>query len=234
MHSSIKKVILKLSGEGLSSNNTIIDLEKLQLYSDIILEFISKDICVCIVIGGGNIVRGKSFSKVSDKTIADYAGMLSTYINGLFIKDILANSKVESLLFSDKSIDWIGSSSDIHAAYKAYDSRIPIISAGGIGCTGVSTDTAAALRAIQLDADLIVKFTQVDGVYNKDPNISKDAIRFSSVDLDHAIKEELQIMDLSALALCKSNNKKLFVCKPSLGIVKNILEKDFSKGTIVY
>lgn len=230
-------VVLKFSGEFLRGvGEAIIDKGRLDVCIDIINTFHVAKHNVCVVIGGGNIIRGAG-SYINDKIVADYMGMLATIINGLAINDALKCSTredIKTLLFSNYCMPYFGISSDLAFASSEYKTGSIVISVGGASQPKVTTDTLAALRGIQFDSDIIIKFTNVDGVYSGDPKIDSDVYKFDTITFDDVLKRDLHFADHASIALCKDKNIPIFVCETSVSSANKIILNSFDHGTIVY
>ena len=210
-----KVVLIKLSGEALAGSNA----DKRGL-DDIYIEKICraiKDIHdvgakVAIVCGGGNFMRGGRTSKIMDKEVADYIGMLGTVMNSLALYEAMKRIGCDAYNQSGLAMA-VPMISKLNAmdALEALNSGKVVIFGGGTGHTGCSTDTASAERAVDIKADFIIKLTNVDGVYDKDPNKYSDAIMYDELTFNAAIEKELGIMDLDAMKTCRDNNISIIV-----------------------
>ncbi len=214
-----KRVLLKLSGEALAGHSGF-GLSPLEIdrICNEIKDVIDIGVEVGIVVGGGNIFRGISdVAKEMSRTVADDMGMLATVINGLALKDSLRRKGINAHVMSATRIDKVCDlfSSEIAKNYLA--SKEPVVFVGGTGNPYFTTDTAAALRALEIDADVLLKATKVDGVYDKDPIKHSDATLFDRITYIDVIKKNLKVMDLTAISLCRENNLPV--------VVFNILKK---------
>ncbi|MBN1622639.1 MAG: UMP kinase [Endomicrobiales bacterium] len=206
-----KRVLLKLSGEALSgSGNLGINTKYLQNIAAEIKNALGKNkVQIGIVVGGGNIWRGAD--KDLDRVKSDYMGIIATVINSLALQDILEKNGLKSHVFSAINIPKVV---DLYVTEKAADylkNNYVIILAGGTGNPFFTTDTTAALRAAELKADVLLKATQVDGVYDSDPKKNKGAKRYKHLTFNEAIQKNLKIMDTSAFSLCRENNLPIVV-----------------------
>ena len=197
-----KKILLKLSGESLSGNNDYgIDKEKVLEIAKEIKECIDLGFSISIVVGGGNFWRGKDDSFITKPT-TDYIGMLATVMNALALEDIFRqigiNAKALSAIEMNKVIDF-------YKRDNSLDNEV-IIFAAGTSNPYFSTDTAAALRAEEIKADILVKATNVDGIYDKDPKVYNDAKLIKETTYDEVINNKLKVMDLTAITLCMDNS----------------------------
>ena len=198
-----KRALLKLSGESLC-NQFGIDQTRTQSVVKLIQRFKSADWQLSIVIGGGNWIRGKQTEGI-DRTIADQMGMLATVMNGQLLQSFLLNSGIPCKVFS--SFKTLGVDTwDYHHANQCLDEGNILLFVGGTGNPYFSTDSCAALRAIQIKASVLLKATTVDGIYDKDPNVYAEAKRYDSLTFDEAIRQNLQVMDITAFDLCRSHN----------------------------
>jgi len=165
-----------------------------------------------VVIGGGNIIRGATASMQGmDRGSADYMGMLGSIINGMAIQDALEKAEVPTRVLTALEIKQVGEPYIRRRAVRHMEKGRVVIFAGGTGNPYFTTDTAAALRAAEIHADIILKGTKVDGVYDSDPNANPDAIRFDRLGYDQAIRDELGFMDQTAIALCRENTLPILV-----------------------
>lgn len=208
-----KRILLKLSGESLLGNQKYgIDENRLNDYAEQISEIIQLGVQVGIVIGGGNIFRGLSgASKGFDRVKGDQMGMLATVINSLALNSALINIGVKSKVFTATQMEPIGEYYSKEKAVEALNSGKVVIISGGTGNPYFTTDTASALRGIEIEAEIMLKGTRIDGVYTADPEKYPDATRFKKISFDEVYKRSLKIMDLTATTLCKENNLPILV-----------------------
>ncbi len=206
------RVLLKLSGEALMGNQQYgIDPERLNDYAEEIAEA-SKQAQIAIVIGGGNIFRGlQGASKGMDRIQGDYMGMLATVINSMALQSTLQSKGVKTALLSGVYIDRIADSMSSAKAIKLLEEGNVVIIGGGSGNPFFTTDTASALRAVEVRADIILKGTRVDGIYTADPEKDPTATKFEHITYDEAYNKNLKVMDLTAFTLCKENNMPMYV-----------------------
>lgn len=210
----IKRVLLKLSGEFLSAScYSAVDVDNAAPIILQIKKLIDMGIEVAIVIGGGNIIRGgrSNFCDKIKRATADSMGIIATMINALAIRDMLDAEGVHAESFSSKGVDGLFRVSNAYEFNKILNSNKVLIFAGGTGNPFVTTDTAASLRAVEIGADVLLKATTVDGVYDKDPNKSNDAKKFSSVTFSEVLDRELCVMDLSSLIKCRDFGIPIYV-----------------------
>ncbi len=208
-----KRVLLKLSGESLMGTKGYgIDHGMLHFFVQEIRSIHERGIEVGIVIGGGNIFRGlKGTEEGFDRVKGDQMGMLATVINSIALQSALEAGGVAANVFTAVRMEPMGTLYQSDKAIAAMQSGSVAIIAGGTGNPFFTTDTAAALRAVEIKADVLLKGTRVDGVYNKDPEKNPDAIKFDELSFDDAYEKGLRIMDLTAFVLCKENKLPLIV-----------------------
>ena len=208
-----KRVLLKLSGEALiGDKNYGIDPTILNDYVKEIKEIYDIKTEIAIVIGGGNIFRGVSgASKGMDRVQADYMGMLATMINGLALQSALENNEVPTRLQSAINVEAIAEPFIKRRATRHLEKGRVVIFGSGTGNPFFTTDSAAVLRAIEINADVILKGTRVDGIYNSDPEKNKEAIKFDSLSFDEVLKKGLKVMDTTAFTLSQENNLPIIV-----------------------
>ena len=207
------RILLKLSGEALLGKNSYgIDNDRLVVYAEEIKEIHKQGVEIAIVIGGGNIFRGLSGSKDGiDRVQADYMGMLATVINGLALQNALENIGIPTRLQSAIKMESIAEPFIKRKATRHLEKGRVVIFASGTGNPYFTTDSAAVLRAIEINADVILKGTRVDGIYNKDPEKNKEAIKFDDISFEETIRKGLKIMDTTAFTLSKENKLPIIV-----------------------
>ena len=230
-----KRILLKLSGEALMGNRTHgVDPERIKAYCKEISELVKTGVEIAIVIGGGNIFRGLSAaSNGMDRVQADYMGMLATVINGLALQSTLEESGIQTRLQTALKMESIAEPYIKRRAVGHLEKKRVVIFSAGTGNPFFTTDSAAVLRAIEINADVILKGTRVDGIYNLDPEKNKNAIKFEHLTFDDAITKKLKVMDSTAFTLSKENNLPIIVFnmnKP--GNLKKIIDGK-QIGTIV-
>ena len=208
-----KKVLLKLSGEALMGSSQYgIDPKTLTSYCEDIKRVVDKNIQVAIVIGGGNIFRGlQGAAQGFDRVQGDYMGMLATIINSMALQAELEKQGMNAKLLSGLFIDPIAESTSGRKAQKYLDEGNVVIIGGGTGNPFFTTDTASALRAVEIGADVLLKGTRVDGVYTADPEKEPNAVKYDQLSFDEAYQKQLKIMDMTAFTLCKENNLPILV-----------------------
>ncbi len=207
------RILLKLSGEALLGNNSYgIDNERLVVYAEEIKQIHDQGIEIAIVIGGGNIFRGLTGSKEGiDRVQADYMGMLATVINGLALQNALENMNIPTRIQSAIKMESIAEPFIKRKATRHLEKGRVVIFASGTGNPFFTTDSAAVLRAIEINAEVILKGTRVDGIYNEDPEKNKEAIKFDNISFEETIKKGLKIMDTTAFTLSKENELPIIV-----------------------
>jgi len=221
--SPFRRVVVKLSGEALAgSDKTGINPEILAAVADEIAHVINMGIEVAVVIGAGNIFRGAMGEALGiDRVTGDHMGMLATVMNSLALKTALKRAGVQSRVMTSIDMKEVAEPYVIERALKHLESGRVVIAAGGTGHPFFTTDTAASLRAVELGADAVFKATRVDGVYTGDPEKDSNARRIDSISFLDVIKNQLRVMDLTAVSLCMENGISIVVfnlfMKGSLG-----------------
>ncbi len=207
------KVLLKLSGEALMGKQAYgIDPETLSAYCAEIKEAVEAGTKIAIVIGGGNIFRGlQGAAQGFDRVQGDYMGMLATVINSMALQAGLEKQGVKAKLLSGLPIDPVAESTSGRKAKQYLDEHFVTIIAGGTGNPFFTTDSASALRAVEIGADILLKGTRVDGVYTADPEKDPAAVKFHRLTFDEAYEKNLKVMDMTAFTLCKENNMPIYV-----------------------
>ena len=209
-----KRIILKLSGEVLrgGTSGDPIDAATLEKIGFQVKEIHELGVEVCVVIGGGNIFRGLNGEKRGvDRTTGDYLGMLATVINGLALMDCLEKMDVRTRVQSAIPMNQIAEPFILRRAMRHLEKQRVVIFVAGTGNPYFSTDTTAALRASEMHADIIMKATKVDGIYNKDPKKYPDAVKYEELTFIDALKQRLNVMDSTAFSLCLDNNVPILV-----------------------
>ena len=207
------RILLKLSGEALLGKNSYgIDNDRLVEYAEEIKQIHKEGVEIAIVIGGGNIFRGLKGSKDGiDRVQADYMGMLATVINGLALQNALESIEIPTRLQSAIKMESIAEPFIKRKATRHLEKGRVVIFASGTGNPYFTTDSAAVLRAIEINAEVILKGTRVDGIYNEDPEVNKEAIKFDNISFEETIKKGLKIMDTTAFTLSKENELPIIV-----------------------
>ncbi len=230
-----KRVLLKLSGEGLMGDKSFgVSPDVLQSLALQIKDIRQSGIDVCIVVGGGNIFRGaKEAAKGMNRTVADQVGMLATLMNALCLQNALENNGVVTRVLSGLSVPQACENYMYRRALRHLEKGRVVIFAGGTGNPYFTTDTGAVLRASEMQCEVVLKSTQVDGVYSKDPKTNPDAQRFDEISYDDVIQKQLKVMDLTAVSLAKENNIPIIVfSQHEEDSLKNIMQGE-GKFTII-
>lgn len=209
-----KRILLKLSGESLMGDKEFgIDHTILEKYADDIKTIVDKAVEVAIVVGGGNIFRGvgNDAEDVIDRVQGDYMGMLATVINSMALQSALERLGVKTRLQSAIKMEQICEPYIKRRAVRHLEKGRVVIFGAGTGNPYFTTDTAASLRAIEIGADVLLKGTRVDGIYNEDPELNKNAIKYDSVTFNEVYDKGLKVMDLTAFTLCNENKVPIIV-----------------------
>jgi len=235
---SYKRVLIKFSGEALAGENGYgIDTLILNYVADEIKKVAESNFEVGIVVGGGNIVRGVSASEdgVISRSSADHMGMLATVINGIALQEALERKGVKVRLQSAIEMDKVAEPFIVRRAIRHLEKKRVVIFSGGTGNPFFTTDTGATLRGVQINADLVIKATKVDGIYNKDPHKFSDATKFDVLSYDQALEDSVKVMDDTAIALAKDNSIPIVVCDMfKAGNILDIIQnKNFKNCSIV-
>jgi len=235
MSKPYKRILLKLSGEALVGDGEYgISTDRIEQYTNEIGKAVGAGIEVAIVIGGGNIYRGMRAEETGiERAQGDYMGMLATVINGMAIQSILENKGVRTRLMSSIEMKQICEPYIRRRAIRHLEKGRVIILAAGIGDPYFTTDTTAALRGVELNVDVLLKGTRVDGIYTSDPEKNADAKKFSNLTFDEVYQKGLNVMDMTAFTLCKENDLKIVVFDMNEpGNLMHLLEGE-TIGTIV-
>ena len=230
-----KRVLLKLSGEALLGESSFgICPDVIRLIAEEIKEVVNLGVQLGIVVGGGNIFRGMEADiRGIDRTSADYMGMLATVINSLALQSALENIGVDTRVQSAIEMREIAEPYIKRRAIRHLEKGRVVIFAAGTGNPYFTTDTAASLRAMEMQADVVIKATRVDGVYDKDPAISGDAKMFRKLSYLDILNRNLKVMDLTAISLCRDNNLPIIVFNLwKRGNIKGVVTGQ-SIGTVV-
>ena len=207
-----KRVIIKLSGEALAgANGTGIDPEKLTYVCKEIADVKALGVDVGIVIGGGNFWRGRQADDKMNRSTADHMGMLATVINALALQDALEQKGVPTRVQTSLTIVRVAEPYILRKALKHLDQGRVVIFAAGTGNPYFTTDTAAALRAAEIKADILLCAKSVDGVYDSDPKVNKNAVKIDRISYMDVIEKDLKAMDLTAISMCKENRIPVLV-----------------------
>ncbi len=208
-----KRILLKLSGESLRGDSLNgLDPQVLNSFSKEILSLYRAGVEIAIVIGGGNIFRGiEGHSKGFDRVQGDYMGMLATVINGMAMQYTFEQHDMPTRILSGMEIDPVCEKMSRRRAIEYLEQGKVIIVTGGTGNPYFTTDTAAALRAVEIKSQVIIKGTRVDGVYSDDPEKNPDALKFDTISFDDVYKKKLKVMDMTAFTICHENNLPIIV-----------------------
>ncbi|MCZ2393680.1 MAG: UMP kinase [Chitinophagales bacterium] len=208
-----KRILLKLSGEALMGDEHFgIQAEMIDHFGDEIQSVVNQGYELAVVIGGGNIFRGLQAGNLGiDRVQGDYMGMLATVINGMALQSVLEKRGIETRLMSAVSIQQVCEPYIKRKAVRHLEKGRVIILAAGTGNPFFTTDSAAALRAVELSADALLKGTSVDGIYTADPKKNKDASKFDTISYQEVINRELGVMDQTSFTLCKENKLPIVV-----------------------
>ncbi|MFN0728214.1 UMP kinase [Polaribacter gochangensis] len=208
-----KRILLKLSGEALMGDRQYgIDPQRLSEYAKEIKQVVEKGIEVAIVIGGGNIFRGVAgASNGMDRVQGDYMGMLATCINGLALQSAIESAGVKTRLLTAIKMEQVAEPFIKRRAVRHLEKGRVVIFGAGTGNPYFTTDTAAVLRAIEINADAILKGTRVDGIYTSDPEKNQDAIKFENITFKEVIEKGLKVMDMTAFTLSEENKLPIIV-----------------------
>ncbi len=228
----ISRVLIKISGEAMSGAGNSIDSIGVRNVADNIVELIEHDIQVAVVVGGGNIWRGRSSSEM-DRGVADGIGMLATVMNGLALSDMLTSLDVANVVVSSVNIDKICRTYSVLDTQNMLNEGKVVIFVGGTGAPYFSTDTAAVLRACEIHADAVFCSKAIDGIYDCDPKVNPDAFKYDVLDYDTIIRDNLSALDLTATAMAREYKMPLFVySKTEPHAILRIIEGE-QVGTIV-
>lgn len=213
MKPKFKRILLKLSGEGMMGDKAFgIDTSVVAGLASEIAEIHKLGVQICLVIGGGNFFRGaKNAGEEMDRSVADQIGMMATVMNALSMKAALDKLGCPAKIFSGLQMPQVCESYNFRDAMAAVEANNVVIFAGGTGCPYFTTDTGAALRAAEMHCDVIMKATQVDGVYDSDPHKNPNAVRYDEISYDEVVSRHLNVMDITAVAMAQDNNIPLLV-----------------------
>ena len=236
MKPAYKRVLLKLSGEALMGDDAYgINRETIDRITTEVKEVLNLGVEVGVVIGGGNIFRGVAPAAAGmDRATADYMGMLATVMNALALQDAMRRQGLKSRVLSALNIEQVAEPYIRGKAMRYLEEGRVVIFAAGTGNPFFTTDTAAALRGMEMNVDIVLKATKVDGVYTDDPNTHPHAMRYQRISFDEAIVKKLKVMDATALTLCR--DQKLPICVFSIfkvgALTRVVMGED--EGTLVY
>ncbi len=231
-----KRILLKLSGESLQGeNNYGIDPSVLEYFASEISEIVREGVETGIVMGGGNIFRGlKGSSDGFDRYKGDQMGMLATVINSLALENELIKAGIKTKVFTSIRMEPVAELYHRDKVISSMKEGTVCLLSGGTGNPFFTTDTAAALRAVETGCDALIKGTRVDGIYSDDPEKSDKAVRFDRISFDEVISKQLKVMDQTAFTMCRENNMSIIVF--DMNRAGNLMEvvKGNNMGTLVY
>ena len=231
-----KRILLKLSGESLMGNKQFgIDNDRLAEYAKEIKEIVEQGIQVAIVVGGGNIFRGIQAEEGGmERTQGDYMGMLATVINSMALQSALEANNVDTRLQSAIEMKEIAEPFIKRRAVRHLEKGRVVIFGAGTGNPYFTTDTAACLRAIEIEADVILKGTRVDGIYSADPEKDTTAVKYDTISFNEVYEKGLNVMDMTAFTLCNENQLPIVVFDMDTpGNLKKVVAKERNIGTVV-
>ena len=232
-----KRILVKFSGEALAGDEGYgIDTQILNYIAGEIKSLVDAGIQVGVVVGGGNIIRGVSAAAdgIITRTSGDYMGMLATVINGVAIQEALEHIGLEARLQTAIDMQEIGEAFIVRRARRHLEKGRVVVFAGGTGNPYFTTDTAATLRASEIGADMLIKATKVDGVYDKDPKKYPDAVKYDTISYDKALEDHIKVMDDTAIAQAKDNKLPIVVCNMfQKGNLLAIVQGDTSLCSVV-
>lgn len=232
----VKRAILKISGELFGDNENHIDFEKYNNVARQLIDIQNKtNIELALVVGGGNIFRGRQAESMVDSNEADSMGMLATMINGIGLREALVrNGKPDTRLMTSVAIPGFAEPYIRNKGRHHLNNNRMVIIAGGLGMPGFSTDSAVAQYASELQCEIIFKASTVDGVYNCDPRKNKDAKRYTNITHQQAVDERLKVMDSTAFTITEQSNIPIFVFDISdLYRLPEVIAGDYSFGTLI-
>ena len=233
---AFKRILLKLSGEALMGSKQFgIDNDRLAVYAQEIKQVVEQGVQVAIVIGGGNIFRGIQAEKGGmERTQGDYMGMLATVINSMALQSALEAEGVDTRLQSAIEMKEIAEPFIKRRAVRHLEKGRVVIFGAGTGNPYFTTDTAASLRAIEIEADVILKGTRVDGIYSADPEKDAAAKKYDVISFDEVYEKGLNVMDMTAFPLCKENELPIIVFDMNTtGTLKKVVNQESNVGTLV-
>ena len=207
-----KRVLIKISGEILAGGQAFVQTEILRQIAEELKQLIDLGVQTALVVGGGNIFRGEeAMKKGMDRVSSDHMGMLATCINALALQNVLEQKQVVTRVLSAIEISDMAEPYIHRRAIRHLEKKRLLIFSGGTGNPYFSTDTAAALRAMEISADVLLKATKVEGVFNKDPRQNKNTRKFKQISYTEVLKKDLKIMDGAAISLCRDNKMPLII-----------------------
>ncbi len=231
-----RRIMLKLSGEALGGDESVgIDPGTIDRISREIVDVVKSGVQIGIVMGAGNYFRGvKGIAGGMDRVAADQMGMVATLLNALALRDSLGRAGADAAVFSAIDIGSIGETYSPRRGREVLESGAVALCAGGTGNPYFTTDTAAALRALELDCGVLLKGTKVDGVYDKDPVKYPDAVRFDRITYKEVLERKLAVMDLTAVTLAERNNLDMVVFNiREDGVLGRVANGEIELGTLI-
>jgi uridylate kinase len=230
-----RRLLLKISGEVLAGDGSFgVDAARVMALAEEVAEVASKGVEIGLVVGGGNFFRGvAAAAQHMDRVTADHMGMLATVINALALQDALEKRRVPTRVMTAIAMPQVAEPYIRRRAIRHLEKGRIVIFAGGTSNPYFSTDTAATLRGLEIHAEVVAKATSVDGVYDKDPRKSSDAVRFDSIGYSEVLSRDLRVMDASAVAMCRDN--KLPIVVFNLTVHGNIMRMAMGEpiGTLI-
>jgi uridylate kinase len=230
-----KRILLKLSGEALGRDGIGIDPKILDRMALEIGQLVGIGVQVGLVVGGGNLFRGAALQAAGlDRVTGDHMGMLATVMNALAMRDALERSNISSRVMSAIPMSGVVDHYDRRRAVRAMQRGEVVIFAAGTGNPFFTTDSAACLRGIEVNAELVLKATKVDGVYNDDPQRNPDAVKYATLSFDEALERKLGVMDLTAICLCRDHNLpvRVFAMEKAGALLNIVVGGD--EGTLIH
>lgn len=229
-----QRVLLKVSGEFFASKDASLDLVRVDKLAQEILKLVQRKVQVAVVLGAGNICRGSEYVRTGlDQVTADQMGMLATVINALALKDALLRQQADVEVYSAFGVPGIVTPYMRDDALSLLENGFIVICAGGTGNPLVTTDSAAALRAIELGADIVLKATKVDGVYSADPKKNPDAKRYTTLSYQDVITQSLEVMDLGAFCLCRDHHMPIRIFDMESPEILDRILSGADEGTLI-
>jgi len=229
-----RRVLLKISGEAIGGEKSVLNLETVERIAEEIGQLQRMGAQIGLVIGGGNIIRGEKFAELGlNRNQSDYMGMLATVINGMLFENILIKKGVHSVLQSAIHVENITERVALKKTASHLDEKTVVIFTGGTGNPFFTTDSAAALRACEIGAEVLLKATKVDGVYDKDPVVYPDARFYPLISYDDVLKNKLKVMDMTAVSICRDNRIPIIIFNlTKYGNIKKIVTGNLT-GTLI-
>jgi uridylate kinase len=228
------RVLLKISGEAIGGEKSVFNIETVERIAEEIGQLQRMGVQIGLVIGGGNIIRGEKFAELGlNRNQSDYMGMLATVINGMLFENILIKKGVHSVLQSAIHVENITERVALKKTASHLDEKTVVIFTGGTGNPFFTTDSAAALRACEIGAEVLLKATKVDGVYDKDPVVYPDARFYPLISYDDVLKNKLKVIDMTAVSMCRDNRIPIIIFNLSkYGNIKKIVTGNLT-GTLI-